>query len=110
MPSAPLHYCGPSCNTLVAKGRCKAHSQSGWRQGVERPRGWKLQQLRKKLYAEEPYCRACQRLLLDNWIRDHIVPLAEGGTDAPDNIQPLCKSCSDVKTQAEAKRGTQRGR
>ena len=42
-------------------------------------------------------------------IRDHIVPLMEGGTDVPENIQPLCQACSDRKTQAEAQRGRGRG-
>jgi 5-methylcytosine-specific restriction endonuclease McrA len=41
-------------------------------------------------------------------IRDHIVPLAEGGQDIESNVQPLCQTCSDIKTQAEAARGRHR--
>ena len=33
---------------------------------------------------------------------DHIVPLAEGGTHATDNLMPLCKRCHDtIKTPAD---------
>jgi 5-methylcytosine-specific restriction protein A len=38
-------------------------------------------------------------------IRDHIVPLAEGGRDDESNVQPLCEECSDAKTIEESKRG-----
>lgn len=48
----------------------------------------------------EPLCREC-------WVHgrvteatqvDHIVPLAEGGTNDPDNLQSLCHSCHSRKT------------
>lgn len=32
---------------------------------------------------------------------DHIVPLVDGGTEAPDNLQILCHSCHQLKTVAE---------
>ena len=32
---------------------------------------------------------------------DHIVPLADGGTDEEDNLQVLCKCCHGLKTEAE---------
>ncbi len=38
-------------------------------------------------------------------ICDHIVPLAEGGTDHESNLQTICKACDKVKTQAESLRG-----
>jgi 5-methylcytosine-specific restriction endonuclease McrA len=33
------------------------------------------------------------------------VPLAEGGPDAPTNVQALCQDCSDAKTEIESRRG-----
>lgn len=39
---------------------------------------------------------------------DHIVPQAEGGTDAEDNLQAICRRCHDVKTKAEIARGANR--
>jgi 5-methylcytosine-specific restriction protein A len=42
-------------------------------------------------------------------IRDHIVPLAEGGAEGTEeNEQPLCRAHSDAKTAEEAKRGARR--
>ena len=34
---------------------------------------------------------------------DHAVPLWLGGSDAPDNLQALCKPCHRVKTSREAR-------
>lgn len=109
-----LRFClEPGCRALVSRGRCEAHGGTvdGWR-GVSpnRLRGRRLQREREQLFAREPLCRQCReagRTRLAT-IRDHIVPLAEGGTDAPTNIQPLCRECSDIKTAAEARRGRQR--
>lgn len=36
---------------------------------------------------------------------DHIIPVAEGGTDELDNLQAACPGCHRIKTQAEAARG-----
>lgn len=94
---------------------CPVHrpnSALGWRQDAERVRGRKLQALRLELFAREPFCRLCRTAghQVIATIRDHIQPLAEGGTEAPDNIQPLCRECSDAKTGREAKRGQTRNR
>jgi len=35
---------------------------------------------------------------------DHIVPKAEGGTDADENLQAICKPCHKLKTENESKR------
>lgn len=40
---------------------------------------------------------------------DHIVNVAEGGTDDESNLQALCTPCHDAKSQAEARRGMARG-
>jgi 5-methylcytosine-specific restriction protein A len=72
-------------------------------QPVVRIRGRRLQKLREDLFAREPLCRNCRRRAAV--IRDHVVPLAEGGTDTEDNTQGLCQSCSDVKSHREANRG-----
>lgn len=109
MPSAPAYPC-----SVCKQVGCTAHRRTAWR-GTQPPpqriRGRKLQLLRRYLYIKEPFCRLCQRpLLLATMIRDHIIPLAEGGPDTVENSQPLCRECSDAKTQQEAARGVQRSR
>ena len=37
-------------------------------------------------------------------ICDHIVPIAEGGTEEDSNLQTLCKACDKLKTQKESKK------
>lgn len=39
---------------------------------------------------------------------DHIIPVAEGGTDGLDNLQWLCPSCHAEKSRREAARGISR--
>ena len=41
-------------------------------------------------------------------IRDHVIPLAEGGLEQEDNIQALCRPCHQAKTEQEQKRGVKR--
>jgi 5-methylcytosine-specific restriction protein A len=103
----------PGCPTLTAHGRCPAHQgKSGGRWHSQhaappaRVTGRKLQRLRDDLFARQPFCQVCRVRVAD--VRDHIVPLAEGGTDTEDNVQAACQECSDLKTQAEARRGRER--
>jgi 5-methylcytosine-specific restriction enzyme A len=76
-----------------------------------RIRGRRLQQLRASLYGRQPFCAICGELLMPwRFIRDHIVPLAEGGQDTEANTQAICPDCSAAKSQAEAQRGQARTR
>lgn len=74
---------------------------------VVRIRGQRLQDLIEKLFAREPNCRTCAAngVFTVATIRDHIINLAEGGTEEDSNTQPLCVACHDSKTASEAKRG-----
>jgi 5-methylcytosine-specific restriction protein A len=86
--------------------------RSGWNRidAPPRIRGRRLQALRKRLFADSPLCVLCraQGRISEATIRDHIVPLAEGGLDDDRNVQALCVDCSDAKTQREAERGLAR--
>ena len=42
-------------------------------------------------------CPVCRVTLDSKFHRDHIVPLARGGTNHPDNIQLLCAHCNQTK-------------
>jgi 5-methylcytosine-specific restriction enzyme A len=96
---------------LVRDGsqRCDAHKRPKWTKtaAYKRESGRALQRKRAALFAREPLCRTCsgKGLVTPATIRDHIKPLAEGGTDTPDNEQPLCDDCHREKTLAEALRG-----
>ena len=74
--------------------------------------GRALQQARLELFSREPLCRKCKangRTSVATQ-RDHIIPLAEGGTEEDSNIQALCEPCHGEKTAEEAKRGAARAR
>lgn len=76
---------------------------------TERGYGWAHQQMRERVLAEEPACRACWNMMPRRYtasaIADHITPLAEGGTGDRENYQGLCIPCHDSKSLAEAARG-----
>jgi 5-methylcytosine-specific restriction enzyme A len=68
--------------------------------------------VRAALFAEQPLCVLCLAMTPEvisiATIRDHIIPLAEGGADDETNTQGLCEACSDAKSNREATRGRQR--
>lgn len=111
---APMRPCPvPHCPNLVRGGRCPQHTPEqthGWTGDTERIRGRRLQALRHQLFMHEPLCRLCAAKgdTTIATIRDHIRSLAEGGTDEPENIQGLCRACSDQKTHLESARGVRR--
>ena len=49
-------------------------------------------------------CSNCNKRLKEFHI-DHIIPLAVGGTNDKDNLQPLCKACHMDKTALEQENG-----
>lgn len=106
------------CPAILPRGtsRCEAHGPSlPWqphRDTTPRLRGRGLQRERRALFEREPLCRICmqQGRVSAATIRDHVIPLAEGGEDIDSNIQPLCRPCSDLKTAAESQRGRDRNR
>lgn len=110
MQSAPKPC--SQCGILVADGtaRCQAHKPKVWAKYADSPQritGRRLQRMRDALFAREPLCRLCAAAGHTTLatIRDHIKPLAEGGTDTDDNIQPICDGCDEVKSKAERLRG-----
>lgn len=76
-------------------------SWSGTRESFPRP-------LRRAILHRDPICRHCHTR--QSTIADHIIPVAEGGTDTITNGQGLCDPCHHTKTQAEARRGQARRR
>ena len=115
MKSAPKPCTHPGCGVLVrdGSGRCNKHPRPAWSKKVDAPKrvtGRKLQQLREQLFRRDPLCAECKRhgrVTLASQ-RDHIKPLAEGGTDTDDNVQGLCIECHDAKSLQERIRAQRR--
>ena len=117
MAIAPARLCPhPKCG----KVGCTEHQAAPWRSAsgppIPRIRGRALQRLRIRLFARQPWCvgRLCRERVAQgkqprpSTIRDHTIPLAEGGLDDETNEQGLCQEDSDAKTQEESKRGVKR--
>lgn len=116
MPIAAPKPCGhPGCGVLVRDGtsRCSKHPAQAWAKSptaTKRITGRRLQALRAALFSRNPLCAECQHkgLVTIATQRDHIKPLAEGGTEDEDNEQGLCDACHEAKSQGEAVRGRRR--
>lgn len=68
--------------------------------------------LRELVLNADPLCAECRRQGRTVAARevDHIVPVHQGGTDARENLQGLCRPCHWSKTATEARdRRTVRG-
>jgi 5-methylcytosine-specific restriction protein A len=117
MPTKAKRGCSyPGCTALVAIGsRCEKHqrqaNQTRWqRENANRPspsaQGYdaRWRQIRLIHLRTHPLCVACSRqgLTVAATEVDHILPLAQGGTHAADNLQSLCKSCHSRKTATES--------
>ncbi len=77
-------------------------------QGSTHARGYgrQWQRLRAALLASPGWqlCRLCdnQGEIREATLLDHIVPIRDGGAVLdPDNLQPLCRWCHDIKTNAD---------
>lgn len=70
---------------------------------TERKRGRAGVEQRKRRLANEPLCRHCLEVgrVRASTVPDHIVALANGGTDDDSNVQCLCDDCHDVKTRTD---------
>ena len=114
MPYAPKRHCPtPGCAQFVP---CPVHARTPFRSPThaapQRIRGTHLQRLRKELFARTPLCVLCEQAgrVTIATIRDHIVPLSQGGSDTEANTQALCESCNELKRRVEVQHGMLRWR
>lgn len=77
------------CGTLIDAGsRCRSCDP-------QRSRGRPWARLREHILARDSHtCQECGR---PADAVDHIMPLSQGGTDAPANLQALCTACNTDK-------------
>lgn len=71
---------------------------------VGRLTGRPWRRLRDAVLAREPLCRTCQAQgrIREATQVDHIIPLAQGGTNAVSNLAPICADCHKFKTANES--------
>lgn len=83
-----------------------------WRNGASRTTAAEWKRLHRLAKQRLPYrCAQCGAEPVTGrggLELDHVVPVAEGGTDGFDNLQWLCASCHAEKSRREAKRGISR--
>jgi 5-methylcytosine-specific restriction protein A len=120
MPPRAARPCTyPGCGALVRDGshRCVKHPRQPYAtttQVTTRIRGRAGQRMRHDFLRDNPICAGpdseCQRhgRVTVAAIRDHRIPLAEGGADDVANSQALCEQCHDLKSEREAMRGVYR--
>ena len=96
---------GPYCKRCV--GNLPAYHtdrrESASRRGYDR----RWRRLRKAVLSASPLCvdpfENHRGYPVPAVVVDHIKPLNDGGTNHPANLQTLCKSCHDKKTQNDVK-------
>ena len=64
---------------------------------------------KRRLARAEGRCEACGVTLSAScgWQCDHLIPLADGGTNALENLRVLCASCHTEKTKRDRERRRQ---
>ncbi|MNM21452.1 HNH endonuclease [compost metagenome] len=117
MPPKPPRPCRTALcarKTTSRSGYCDAHAHlaSGWnqpgRQTAEQ-RGYdsEWRKLSAAIQKRDRYlCQPCLKTgcVTPSSATDHVIPKAEGGTDAPQNLQAICTECHKTKTMAERDR------
>ena len=77
------------CNTISANRRARMANAEGYHTTGE----WEQLKIQHGFR-----CARCQRREPEiKLTRDHIIPLARGGTNYIENIQPLCSKCNCIK-------------
>lgn len=88
--------------TFRRKGPSRPAQRQGGSAGL-RDTSARYQRLRERLMTAEPLCRyhKAQGQIVAATILDHIIALALGGTNDPDNLAPACLDCNTDKARAE---------
>lgn len=105
---ARLRMLAPRVESLPARVQTMAQAAPTYGHG-RGGRPWRRK--REAVLKRDRYlCQPCQRagLITEATEVDHLVNLAEGGTDDDTNLQAICTECHQEKTQAEAQRGVRR--
>lgn len=117
MPRSPKKPCAyPGCPRLTHDRFCEEHTKATNKQyeRFERPYksseryGGKWRAVRDRYIQQHPICEDCIEYGIfppgKSQEVHHIKPKSQGGTDHPDNLRALCKSCHSRHTAAEGDR------
>lgn len=112
MPTRPPRLC-PTCRQLVTEQRCPrctrepyARSKPRTREHPSRVNARAWRRLRLAVFAEQEFICAIEHCVELCTQLDHIVSIEEGGGDERSNLQGLCTTHHDEKTQREAQRAS----
>ena len=96
---APTHRPNSARFKTIAKAAPAQRRLSPSKRGYDG--AWR--KIRTAFLSAHPLCRHCEAAGVTTPARevDHIRPLADGGTNAWTNLQPLCKSHHSQKTYGE---------
>lgn len=105
----------PGCGEIAEGYHCDDHKPKPWASSTRRQKvrsGWEQQRrARFVMLRDDGVCSWCGQAGADEV--DHVIPLAEGGPDHLDNLQPIhgprSGGCHSQKTSLEAQRGRARG-
>lgn len=120
MPHRPKRPCShPGCPMLTDGNYCPAHQREAdarynkhQRDPMTRKRyGRMWPRIRTAQLAARPLCEMCLRdgRATPAMEVHHILPLADGGTHAPENLMSLCKPCHSRITITERHGRPRRG-
>lgn len=88
--------------TMLPSAQVAQVNETQWGSG-RGGRPWR--RIRDRILLRDQYtCRACGHVTKDLEV-DHIINVAEGGSDDDSNLQALCVPCHQEKTAAESARG-----
>lgn len=105
---------GPNCSddgiAVRGKSRCRAHGGGAWSRvdpASKHRYDARWRDLRARVLREQPTCAMCSAPATD---ADHIIAVADGGTDARENLRGLCNSCHKKHTAKQNRDRRRKGR
>lgn len=101
----------PGCPNLRP---CPNHAPKPWstpsarNQARSSGNGWDQQRTRKRILKRDGHRCYIADCTTPATIVDHVIPMAEGGTDTDDNKASMCEPHHDEKSRGERRRGRSR--